>query len=117
MEQILELQTAWMVFMGICATIITIGGASSVIDRWRNRAKKPLDDNANTLTEHGIWLASDKKRIEQLEADQEELKEQNKLMLKGIVMLMKHELDGNHTKQLEAVSNEIHDYLFENVGG
>lgn len=103
----------WTVFMGVCAGIVGVGGALSVLDRWRNRARKPLDDNTEKVREHDTFLASDKRRIEALEAKQEEVEKLNMMQLKALVTLIGHEVDGNHTKQLIAIQKEINDYLYE----
>lgn len=113
METFLQLETFWMVFMAACGAVIAIGGAAAVIAKLIQLLRKPSVDNAHTLEEFETYLASDKRRIENLERNQATADEQNKLILKALNKLLRHEIDGNHTDQLIAVSDEIQDYLIE----
>ena len=113
----LQFQAFITFVVGACGVIIAVGGAVAIIARLWAWIRKPTVDNSQTISEFEKYLASDKRRIENLEQDQEELKEQNRLMLRGIWILMKHMLDGNHTKQLAEVSDEIDKYLFQNING
>lgn len=99
--------------MALCACIVAVAGAIAAVMRFWKWAHKASDENAQSLDEVKKWLASDKKRIENLEKNQTEAVEQNKLLLKAVVCLMSHELDGNHTKQLAETRDKIQDYLIE----
>lgn len=113
MESFVQLETAWAVFMGACAAIVAIGAAVTVIVKLYQWLRKPSSDNAQELDDFRMYLASDKRRIETLENQQREADRQNKLMLRGLVTLLGHEIDGNHTDQLIHVRDEIQDYLIE----
>ena len=99
------------VSLAICACIVAISGAIAAVIRFWNWAHKQSDENTATLEEIMKWLASDKHRIEDLETSQAEMDRQNKLLLKAVVSLMSHELDGNHTAQLASTRDEIQEYL------
>ena len=106
-----QIQTFMFVLMSICGGIVAIAAAVAVVVKFYKWARKGTDENTDKLDEHYKWLASDKRRIESLESKQDEAEAQNKLMLKALVTLMSHELDGNHTKQLGEVRDEIQNYL------
>ncbi|MBR3314220.1 MAG: phage coat protein [Atopobiaceae bacterium] len=111
MESFIQIETAWTVFLAACASIVAIGAAVAVIVKLYQWLRKPSRDNEQELEDFRTYLGSDKRRIEALESQQKETNEQNKLMLRGLVMLLGHEIDGNHTEQLIIVRDEIQEYL------
>lgn len=111
MENIMQLETFVTVLLWLCGAVVAIAGAVTVVVKFWKWAHKKSDENAVTLVEIETYLASDKRRIEKLETNQDESDAQNKLILKAVVALMSHELDGNHTQQLGEVRDEIQDYL------
>ncbi len=106
-----DLQAAWLVMMGLCGAIITLGGAIAVCVKLYSWARKPTEDAQSVLEEHDTWFAADKRRIEALEKRQDEADEMNRLQLQALVTLLGHEIDGNHTSQLKEVRDEIQMYL------
>lgn len=99
------------VLLAIFSGIVTASAAVGVVVKFWKWAHRQSDENTATLDEVMTWLASDKRRIEELETNQDEMTRQNKLLLKAVVSLMSHELDGNHTSQLASTRDEIQDYL------
>ena len=111
--EIYQLNDFFAVLLAICACIVAISGAIAAVIKFWKWAHKTSEENAQSLGDVMKWLESDKKRIESLERNQTEAVEQNKLLLKAVVCLMSHELDGNHTKQLTETRDKIQDYLIE----
>ena len=107
------LQTFITVLLAICGGVVGIAGAVAVVVKFWKWAHKDTDRNTEDITEFKRWLASDKHRIEDLEEKQEEMDKMNKLQLKALFTLLGHEIDGNHTKQLAEVRDEINTYLIE----
>lgn len=105
-----EFFSAWLY---LCGAAITTAGAVAVIIKFWKFAHKTSDQNASTLEEFRGYLANDKRDIEALKSSQGHLEKQNNLQLKALVTLLSHEIDGNHTKQLEDVRNRIQDYLID----
>lgn len=113
MENLLQLENFLTVLLWLCGGVVAVAGAVAVVVKFWKWAHKQSDENATTLDEIMTWLASDKHRIEDLEKKQDEVDKQNKMLLKGVMQLMNHELDGNHTEQLTSARDEIQNYLFE----
>lgn len=67
-------------------------------------AKKPRDDEKARLAEVEEHLDNDNKRLNDLE-------QSTRLMLRGMVQLLDHEIDGNHTELLAAVRDDIETFL------
>lgn len=107
-----QIQAFLFVLMSICGGVVAVAGASAVVVRIWKLVHKDTEKNTEDISEVMKFLASDKRRIEVLESDQDEMKAQNKMLLKGVYALMCHELDGNHTTQLTESRDEIFDYLF-----
>ena len=114
MEHFAQLETFWIVLLGLCAAIAGISGACAAIVKFWRYAHRETDANTDEIADIKKWLASDKRRLEELEDWQREADEKNKLMLKGIMQIMTHELDNNHFDQLEATRDEIQNFLINN---
>ena len=108
-----EIQIFMSVLLAICACVVAVSGAIAAIVKFWKWAHRQSDENQATINDIMKWLASDKHRIEDLETSQAEMDKQNKLLLKAIVSLMSHELDGNHTEQIAQTRDEIQNYLIE----
>ena len=112
-----QLQTAWMVVLGGCSSVIVLAGAAAAIVKLWRWAHRQSDDNTVSIEAIQKYLASDKRRIEALENRQAVAEEESKLVLLGIMQLMTHEIDGNHIDQLESTRDEIQRFLISKVGG
>jgi len=116
MESFLQLEAFWAVLLGICASIVGIGGAVLIIAKLYTWFRKPSTENQASLREVETYLASDKRRIETLERQQIETSHQNKMLLRALMSLLDHEIDGNnHTAMLIASRDEIHGYLYDKI--
>ena len=111
MEVISQIEGFIAVWLWICAFVAATAGLIAVVTKFWQWAHKQTEENQSTLDDVMKWLASDKHRIEDLETSQAEMDKQNKLLLKAIVSLMSHELDGNNTRQIAQTRDEIQDYL------
>ena len=72
------------------------------IDKLENRA----DDTADKLRLHTEMLESDKKRLDMLE-------EQQRIMLRALMAMLSHEINGNSSEKLKASVAEIQDFLIK----
>ena len=100
------------------AFIVLTWNAVKAIHDWRNMARKPTVDR---IEDH-------ERRIGHLEECCDEVRgklqgdwewqqasaEKDELMLRAIKQLLKHGVDGNDTKGLEAMEYEIDEYLIKN---
>lgn len=69
-------------------------------------ARKPHDDLSRWQHETDLKLASDKKRLDTLE-------DGNKVICRGILAMLSHEINGNSTDKLRASQQEITNYLID----
>lgn len=105
------LEELWNIFQVACAGIITIGGAGAVIVGLYKWAKKPDDDRDDRLKRHDEMLDSDNKRLKELEREQAEMKEAQQVLMKSILALMSHSIDGNHQEELKLAMDDMQNYL------
>lgn len=104
MEQVSmdQIKDSVIVFLAIAGAIVLIGNAVKTIKGWR----QPADDMASWRRETDRKLAEDKKRLDSIE-------DGNKVMTRGILALISHEINGNSIDKLTRSQQEITDYLIE----
>lgn len=105
------LEELWNLFQIACAGIITIGGAGAVIVGLYKWAKKPDIDRDDRLKKHEELLDSDNKRLKELEREQAEIKEAQQVLMKSILALMSHSIDGDHLEELKIARDDMQNYL------
>lgn len=100
-------------FLAFCGGISCLGAALAYIAKAIGWIKKPEIAQNEILDNH-------EKRITKLEEqtkddydDIKKLQKEVKMVLKAVVAIMKHEIDGNNKSDLEKVQGEITDYLVE----
>lgn len=105
-----------------CGFIALVWNAIKAIKEWISSLRKPTDDHINNVE---VQVENHEQRITRLEeccaevrgkleSDyqwQQDASEMNKLMLRSIKHLIQHAVDGNDTRKLEAMEQEIDDYL------
>ena len=97
------------------AFIVLSWNAVKSIHDWRGMAKKPTADRIENHEQRITRLEECCTEVKgKLESDfqwQKDASDMNKLMLRSIKHLIQHAVDGNDTKKLEAMEQEIDDYL------
>lgn len=99
--------------LGLFGAVVVAGGAAAWVARAWRAARRPGEERRahvdEAISEHEHFrqcLARDKRKIDTLE-------ESVKLLLRGQMQLITHELDGNHVDKLAEVRDAIHDHLLE----
>lgn len=105
------LEELWNIIQIACAGIITLGGAGAIIVGLYKWAKKPDDNRDDRLKKHDELLDNDNKRLKELEKEQAEMKEAQGVLMKSILALMSHAIDGNHQEELKLARDDMQDYL------
>ena len=113
MEHFAQIEAFGIVWMQICAIVVATGGVIALAVKLYRWLRKPTDELTASREEMMAWFAADKRRIESLEQHQDRQDAESKLMLKALMQLMSHEIDGNHTAQLTATRDEIQEFLIE----
>ena len=97
----------------VCAAVAVVCTAAQWAWRVAKAASKPREDIEakldGAIAQHGHFdecLRRDKRRLDGIE-------ESEKLMLRALMQLITHELDGNHVDKLAEVRDAIQDHLIE----
>lgn len=84
----------------LAAAIVLIGNMAKTVGAWLNPIKKLVED----VEAHETKLKSDDKRITQQENDMQ-------MMLKCMLVLMNHDIDGNGVDKLKSTRDELQEYI------
>lgn len=91
-----------IVVVALLGFIALIGNAVKAIKEWR----KPHDDMQAWRRDVDTKLNNDHARLENLE-------DGNKVICRGILALLSHEINGNSSDKLKASQSEITNYLID----
>lgn len=98
------LSQLWQLFLALCGSLATIAGAVAIVYNLYKNIKKPDTERDEALKKHSEQLDNDNKRLKELE-------DSNKIIMKSMLALMSHELDGNHTEELTKARDDLQEYL------
>ena len=99
---LIQIKDFVVVALAILAFIVLLGNGIKTVREWR----RPHDDFETWKSAVDKKLDNDNKRIESIEAG-------NKVVCRGILALLSHEINGNSTEKLKYSQQEITDYLIE----
>lgn len=91
-----------IVLLAVLAFIILLANAVKALKEWR----KPHDDRESWRRDVDDKLNRDNKRLNDLE-------EGNRVICRGILAMLSHEINGNSNDKLLASQQEITNYLIE----
>jgi len=94
------------IFLAICGSIITVGGAGAIVAKIVNKYRKPDKDRDEQMKKHQAMLDNDNKRLKELE-------EGNKVVMQSLLAIMSHLIDGNHTEELKKSKEMVQEYLIK----
>lgn len=102
----------------ICTWITVVSAASSVVVNLVNKAKKPTADLEAMVKEHTKRLDENDEKFKEYDKHFKndydrfkELEDGNKIILKGMLALLKHSTDGNDLEGIKRVEDDLEEYL------
>ena len=102
----------------LSTTIVVIAGILTIfnlVDRiiaYANKPKETYDEIKRRLTDLERKTDEDfKRKFDNIDAEIGNLKESNKVLIGGVLALLKHTIDGNNTKGLQDSEKELTEYL------
>ena len=105
------IEQLWNAIQVICAGIIVLGGAGGIIVGLYKWAKKPDINRDEKIKGHDEMLDNDNKRLNALEERTAEMEETQRILMKSMLALMSHAIDGNNTDGLRSAKDELQEYL------
>jgi len=97
-----QVKDAAIVLVAILGFVVLLGNAIKTYKGW----KAPVDDLKTWQNGVDDKLKKDNKRLETLE-------EGNRVICRGIMALLSHEINGNSNEKLKKSLDEIQEYLLE----
>lgn len=94
-----------------CTFIVGLGGAGAIIISIIKWLQKPDSTRDEKLNKHQELLESDNKRLKELEEWKKENDEAQRFIMRSLLAIMSHELDGNHTAGLSKARDDLQEYL------
>jgi hypothetical protein len=112
----------WQIIVSVCAGIVTVLTLWEKIDGRKKVINQPHDDHELRITKLEKTVDYEiKLRMEDYELrfkrDLERLDKKDKsdkLMMKALLEIMRHEIDGNNTAKLKEVAEELNNFIFDN---
>lgn len=105
------LMESWNYIAFACVVITTLGGAGAIVIAVVKWWKKPDLNRDEKLKRHDDMLDNDNKRLNKMEERQTEMEEAQKMLMKSMLALMSHSIDGNHLEELKLARDDMQDYL------
>ena len=93
------------------SSILTLGGAGAIFVGLYRWARKPDINRDEKLKGHDDMLDNENKRIKELEEKQVDTEEALQILMKSMLALMSHSIDGNHTDELKKARDDMQEYL------
>lgn len=105
------MENLWNYISVGCVIITTLGGAGAIIISVIKWFRSPDIKRDEALKRHDELLDNDNKRLHQLEQRQSEMEEAQKVLMRSMLALMSHAIDGNHTDDLKEARDNLQEYL------
>ena len=93
-----------IVLLAVLAFIVLVGNVVKTIKEWRT----PGLSVARWRTEMDESMKDNTDRIKKVE-------DGNKVIMKALIAMMKHELNGNSVDKLQKAMDELNEYLIDNI--
>ena len=97
-----QLKDFGIVALAVMAFVVLLGNVIKTISNW----KKPHDDMEKWKNDVNKKLDGDNKRLEILESG-------NRVICRGILAMLSHEINGNSNDKLVASQQELTNYLID----
>ena len=101
----------WNYISIACVIITTLGGAGAIVVSVIKWFRSPDRKRDEALKRHDELLDKDNKRLYQLEQRQSEMEEAQKVLMRSMLALMSHAIDGNHTEDLKLARDDLQEFL------
>lgn len=96
-----------------------IGAYNSIMTARKNHREEkmqresPVTRLAERVDKHDSMLATDKRRLDEMDGRIEKIETQSTIILRGVRSLLSHEVSGNSVDKLQKSLQEIDEYLIE----
>lgn len=106
--------------LAACGLIIAVGGAGMYIKKVVDALRRPLDEVRNDIkdmkkdqTTNERYFKNDADRLDEHDRILREIQEDQKRMMRAVVLLLSHAETGNNTGEIKKGRTELEEYLIE----
>ena len=108
------------IVLAACGLIIAVGGAGMYIKKVVDALRRPLDEVRNDIkdmkkdqTTNERYFKNDADRLDEHDRILREIQEDQKRMMRAVVLLLSHAETGNNTGEIKKGRTELEEYLIE----
>lgn len=108
------------IILAACGLIIAVGGAGMYIKKVVDALRRPLDEVRNDIkdmkkdqTTNERYFKNDADRLDEHDRILREIQEDQKRMMRAVVLLLSHAETGNNTGEIKKGRTELEEYLIE----
>ena len=105
---IVQIRDFVIVLAAILGFIVLIGNTIKTIREWRKPTQDAQDEADQWRTEMDESMKDNTDRLTKVE-------DGNKVIMKALMAIMKHEINGNSVDKLQTALDELSDYLINNL--
>lgn len=105
------IEEIWKGIQVFCAGVMVIGSAGTIFVGLYRWFKKPDMNRDEKIKEHDDKLDNDFRDIKELKKRQEETDEAMQILMKSMLALMSHSIDGDHIEELKIARDDMQNYL------
>ena len=105
------IEEIWKGIQVFCAGVMAIGSAGTIFVGLYRWFKKPDMNRDEKIKEHDDKLDNDFRDIKELKKRQEETDEAMQILMKSMLALMSHSIDGDHIEELKMARDDMQNYL------
>lgn len=105
------IEEIWKGIQVFCAGVMAIGSAGTIFVGLYRWFKKPDMNRDEKIKEHDDKLDNDFRDIKELKKRQEETDEAMQILMKSMLALMSHSIDGDHIEELKIARDDMQNYL------
>ena len=106
--------------LAVCGLIVALGGAGVYVKKAADALKRPLDEVRDDIKDmkkdqvtNERYFKNDAGRLDEHDRILREIQEDQKRMMRAVVLLLSHAETGNNTGEIKKGRTELEEYLIE----
>lgn len=104
--------------IAVCTAVVAVGGAAMYLKKIANIIRHPLEEmnrkiekNEKESEKHDEYFKNDLNRLDKHDKMLEGIKEDNRIVMRSLFLLLKHAETDNNTGEIAAGRKELEEYL------
>ena len=97
--------------IAICTAVVAVGGAAMYLKKIANIISHKIEKTEKESEKHDEYFKNDLIRLDKHDKMLEGIKEDNRIVMRSLFLLLKHAETGNNTGEIAAGREELEEYL------